>query len=732
MAPFRHRVARVVVALALVMAVAAIWVMVRRILMGKASSEVDGLLLPLLPIAVIVLALGLAGILIRNLVRLVMDRKRGILGSRLRTKLVFFFLILVLPPAGVLFYGSGAVITETIDGMLETPVEDITRFSKAIVDDWTDFLQARSLDQADRIAREVRSNNYLREDRLPRLDGLLEQWMDREELNLILVTSGEETVARIIDSTVDFDGGETTEPASIREDVAQVLESGEPITRLDYLGSGLIAQALTPVYGRPGTATDKPSGVVAVGIFLPEPLADRLAEISLANQEFRQFEARRDELVAAYLSLLALIFLASVFLATWMGFYLSRRISEPIQELAAATREVAAGNLGVRVESRVGDEAGVLVEAFNEMAAQLQESQEVITRSTAELRRSNRALDERRRYIETLLSNLSTGVISLDGQGRVTTVNPAAEAILGCRIRTADRARTRLDVAGLEAIRDLIDEVEGKAGVEVRRDMTLSRGGETLSVVVQASSLPATADDSGTLVMLEDLTDLFRAQRAAAWREVARRIAHEIKNPLTPIQLATQRLRKRFDSGADGLDQILPEATDAIQREVETLKALVDEFSRFARMPEVSPKPVEFLEVVDSALALYRGVPGVKWELDNDPDVGIVEVDPEQMRRALINLIDNAVSAMNGEGTIRISTRPHSGPGTLHLEIADSGPGIPPGDRGKMFAPYFSTKGRGTGLGLAIVHKVVTDHRGTIRIEDNQPRGARFVIEIPG
>jgi len=720
------------VVLTLVMAVAAIWVMVRRILMGKASPEVDGLLLPLLPIAVIVLALGLAGILIRNLVRLVMDRKRGILGSRLRTKLVFFFLILVLPPAGVLFYGSGAVITETIDGMLETPVEDITRFSKAIVDDWTDFLQARSLDQADRIAREVRSNNYLREDRLPRLDRLLEQWMDREELNLILVTSGEETVARIIDSTVDFDGGETTEPTSIREDVGQVLESGEPITRLDYLGSGLIAQALTPVYGRPGTATGKPSGVVAVGIFLPEPLADRLAEISLANEEFRQFEARRDELVAAYLSLLALIFLASVFLATWMGFYLSRRISEPIQELAAATREVAAGNLGVRVESRVGDEAGVLVEAFNEMAAQLQESQEVITRSTAELRRSNRALDERRRYIETLLSNLSTGVISLDGQGRVTTVNPAAAAILGCRIRTADRARTRLDVAGLEAIRDLIDEVEGKAGVEVRRDMTLSRGGETLSVVVQASSLPATADDSGTLVMLEDLTDLFRAQKAAAWREVARRIAHEIKNPLTPIQLATQRLRKRFDSGADGLDQILPEATDAIQREVETLKALVDEFSRFARMPEVSPKPVEFSEVVDSALALYRGVPGVKWELDNDPEVGIVKVDSEQMRRALINLIDNAVSAMNGEGTIRISTRPHGGPGTLHLEIADSGPGIPPGDRDKMFAPYFSTKGRGTGLGLAIVHKVVTDHRGTIRIEDNQPRGARFVIEIPG
>ncbi|MDX1388313.1 MAG: hypothetical protein R3344_03940, partial [Acidobacteriota bacterium] len=300
MAPFRHKVARTVVVLLLVLAVAAIWIMVRRILLGKAAPEVD-VLLPLLPIAVVVLALGLAGILIRNLVRLIMDRQRGVLGSRLRTKLVFFFLFLVLPPAAVLFYGAGAVISETVDGMLETPVEDITLDSKAIVDDWTDFLQARCLDQADRIAREIRITDALKGDRAGSLETLLGRWLDEEELSLIVVTSGEETVARLIDATVDFDASGTDEPATIREDIAEVLDRGLAIKRLDYLGTGLMAHALTPIYGRPGTATEGPEGVVAVGIFLPRELADRLEQISRAHEEFRQFEARRDELIGTYL-----------------------------------------------------------------------------------------------------------------------------------------------------------------------------------------------------------------------------------------------------------------------------------------------------------------------------------------------------------------------------------------------------------------------------------------------
>jgi two-component system nitrogen regulation sensor histidine kinase NtrY len=270
-------------------------------------------------------------------------------------------------------------------------------------------------------------------------------------------------------------------------------------------------------------------------------------------------------------------------------------------------------------------------------------------------------------------------------------------------------------------------------GESLRRDIELPETAATRHVSVQISPLTGrSAETLGSLIMVEDLSDLLRAQKALAWQEVARRIAHEIKNPLTPIQLAAQRLRKKFFANASDLDQVLLESTASIEHEVSGLKQLVDEFSRFARMPQVEPEQVEFVKVVESVLSLYQGHPGIEWQVDLDPRVGIVNVDVRQIRRVMINLIDNALSAIEEQGTIRVSTRAIGGNGSFRIEVADSGPGIPPGDRENLFAPYFSTKWRGTGLGLAIVHKVVTDHRGTIRVEDNTPHGACFVIELPG
>jgi two-component system nitrogen regulation sensor histidine kinase NtrY len=231
--------------------------------------------------------------------------------------------------------------------------------------------------------------------------------------------------------------------------------------------------------------------------------------------------------------------------------------------------------------------------------------------------------------------------------------------------------------------------------------------------------------------MVEDLTDLLEAQRVAAWREVARRVAHEIKNPLTPIQLAAQRLRKKWDERAPDLGEVVLDATTTIEREVTGLKALVDEFSLYARMPAPSPARVDFGEVVRSVVGLYGVHQGVTWDVRVDPELGFVTVDPEQMRRALINLIDNAVAAVGGTGTIEVAARAWSGPGSLRLDVADRGPGIAAAHRDKLFAPYFSTKPRGTGLGLAIVQRIVVEHHGTIRVEDNAGGGARFVIEIP-
>jgi two-component system nitrogen regulation sensor histidine kinase NtrY len=507
---------------------------------------------------------------------------------------------------------------------------------------------------------------------------------------------------------------------------AAVLSDGTAPPRIDYLENGLLAHAAVPVAGPSGERV-----IISVGILVPAALAERMEGFNEANQTYQRFRSNRRRMVRFYLTLIGLIFLVTISIATWVGFYVSKRITVPIQELAAASREISAGNLDVRVRTDVGDEMALLVDAFNDMAAELQESRTVITRSTADLRRSNRELDERRRYIEALLANLSTAVISLDRSGRVTTANPAVKTILGVKLHAGDDPRAEFRRAGLVPLAQLFDSDVSGGDEVVRRDLSIESEAGALSISVQVTPLRGgSGEHLGSLVMVEDLSELIRAQRAAAWREVARRIAHEIKNPLTPIQLAAQRLRKKFDEGAADLHEVLPVATASIEREVGALKQLVDEFSRFARMPEVNPRVTDFNDVVRSVLDLYEGSSGVHFDVFVDPSTANVRVDPEQMRRVLINLIDNATVAMDGRGTIEIrATRAASG--LLRVEVCDDGPGIEPHDRDKLFSPYFSTKKRGTGLGLAIVHRVVTDHRGAIRVEDSESHGARFVIEIP-
>jgi len=689
---------------------------------GPQSSS-SQLLLPALSVALVILALVLAGVLITNLVRLISDRKRGILGSRLRTKLVFFFLALVLAPAIILFIGSAQIIKQTVEAILSTPL-DLTRESQLVVDEWRDYFESQARGRAEAIGEQLERGAYLDPDRREDLALLLEGWQRSEERQVIRVTTAGRLVAASGSPAADPLRGEF-EPV-LDSLAAIVADDGAAPSRLDHLESGLLAHAAVPIVAQDGS-----THVVSVGLLVPDALARRLEGFNEANQAYRQFRANRRGLVRFYVTLIGLIFLVTLSIATWVGFYISKRITVPIQELAAASREISAGNLDVRVRTNVGDEMALLVGSFNDMAAELQESRAVITRSTADLRRSNRELDERRRYIEALLDNLSTAVISLDRGGHVTTANPAVESVLGIALRAGDDPRRELERHGLDPLAEMLDP-DVRGGREIlRRDLSIELASGTLNLSVQVTPLRGgSGEHLGTLVMAEDLGELIRAQRAAAWREVARRIAHEIKNPLTPIQLAAQRLRKKFTSGATDLHEVIPVATASIEREVGALKQLVDEFSRFARMPEVRRRQVDFGAVVRSVLDLYAGASGIVFDVDVDDSTDGSLIDPDQMRRVLINLIDNATAAMEGQGTIKIRAARDSSE-TLRVEVCDDGPGIEPRDRDKMFSPYFSTKKRGTGLGLAIVHKVVTDHQGTIRVEEHLPRGARFVIEIP-
>ena len=684
-------------------------------------------ILTLLTFAIVVLALAFVGILIRNLVRLIVDRKRGVLGARLRTKLVFFFLALVLLPAFLLSFGAGAFIKTTFEGLIRTPVEEVSRQAKEIVKEAGRREETRLLDRAKLLATVLREIPAPASDDARRAATI--QWREREGFEVAGFVLDERTV---FTDVADGSGGSGLTRDAVRAAVSRAGQvagrSGTAVFDQEPSGDSFLLVGAAPV--EPGVPA---RGAAVAGVVVRSDLKTRLEGIEAADRAYAEIRAQRRELLRLYYSIIALVGLAIVFVASWIGFYVSRRITVPLDQMAAASREISTGNLGVRVLTNVGDEVGQLVDAFNEMAGQLQESREVITRSTADLRRSNQALDERRRYIETLVAQLGTAVLSVDREGSVTTANPAVESMLGLPVKPGDSLREALEGAGLEPLARFLDDAAALDGRDARRELVLDRGGASISVSVDVSRLRGVqGDNAGTLVMVEDLTDLLEAQRLAAWREVARRIAHEIKNPLTPIQLAAQRLRKKWDERAPDLGEVVLDATAAIEREVKGLKSLVDEFSLYARMPAPAPARVDFGEIVRSVFALYGVHQGVVWNVRVDGDLGMVRVDPDQMRRALINLIDNAVAAIKGVGTIEIVARPWSGPGSLGIEVADSGPGIDAAHRDKVFTPYFSTNPRGTGLGLSIVQRIVVEHHGTIRVEDNPGGGARFVIEIPG
>ncbi|HEX4825017.1 MAG TPA: ATP-binding protein [Candidatus Polarisedimenticolaceae bacterium] len=677
-----------------------------------------------LTLAIVVLSLAFAGILIRNLVRLIVDRKRGILGARLRTKLVFFFLALVLVPAFLLSFGAGAFIKQTVEGLLRTPVEGVSRQAKEIVKEAGRREETRLVDHARLLASDLAT--------VPEHGGDARRvaaihWRQREGYDLVALTAKGGLDA--------FDAADRIEAPEVAANVrAAVLRLGTAAARTASasfdsvpLRGNVLLIAAAPLGASQGDRA------AVVGTIVRPSLENRASEIDAAERAYLQFREDRRDLLRLYYSLIALVGLTIVFVASWIGFYLSRRITVPLGQMAAASREISEGNLGVRVLTNVGDEVGQLVEAFNEMAGQLQESREVITRNTAELRRSNAALDERRRYIETLVAQLSTAVVSLDRLGVVSTANPAASSMLGLSLEAGHDFVGACRDAGLDPLAALLDEFSARGAPALRRELLLERHGSSIAVTVHVSPLKGSAgNDLGTLVMIEDLTDLLEAQRAAAWREVARRIAHEIKNPLTPIQLAAQRLRKKWDDGANDLGEVVHDATATIEREVTGLKSLVDEFSLYARMPAPNPEPVDFAAIVRSVVDLYRVHPGIAWAVHLDDALGTVRVDRDQIRRALINLIDNAVAAMNGNGPIEVAAGPGPREGSVRVEIADRGPGVPSVLREKLFIPYFSTKPRGTGLGLAIVQRIVVEHGGTIRVEDNPGGGARFVVELPG
>ena len=710
------------------------------LLLGVASAFDLGVRTPEIPVASNVAIIALLNLnlivfllllvlLFRNLVKLSFERRHKVLGSKFKAKLVFSFLVLAVAPAIVIFVIASNFIGRSIEGWFKPQVERPLDQALSVAQTYYRDLETGALRQAHHIARVIERDGLLASDRRDTLVAYLTEHQDQVGLSAITVLGrnrGE--IAHVKDPVIgDLPLREVGE-SQLRHGLA-----GQETTAVRELTSGDLIEAVAPVWStRDGQRAV--AAVVVVGTHVTERLEAKVRAISQAFKDYKQLRLMKNPIKGSYILLFLLLTLIVVFSFTWFGLYLARGITDPIAELAEGTREVAAGNLRYRVKARADDEIGVLVDSFNGMTEDLGESKRRLEEAYLDLQDKHTELEERRHYIEIVLEAITTGVVSFDPEGRVTTINRAAARMFG------------LDVAGsvgglveavfarpeLAEIATLIQRTRRPQAGVAEHQLTLSRDGGPVTLLAMATALRGRDGEyAGAVAVFDDLTELLKAQRLAAWREVAQRIAHEIKNPLTPIQLSAQRLRRRLSRVSEERE-LVNECTETIIQEVDGLKRLVDEFSRFARMPAPAPRPTDVRPLVDGVIALYRDAhPALTMVTRHGDDVPLLDVDPDHVKRAILNLVDNAVAAVRGVGEVEVDTGLVDGGRRVRIAVSDRGPGVPTGLREKLFQPYYSTKVSGMGLGLAIVQEIVAEHGGILRLEDNVPNGSRFVMELP-
>jgi len=615
----------------------------------------------------------------KALLGLYVDFRQRALGYRFKTKIMAFLLILTSIPTALLFLAASGLGSNYIDRLFtpdfRRPIEEAVGIAKMHYGaERAKALEYAELARAGYEPPPEYSVSYLHE-------------------------APEDATASV---QAAFEGR--------RE--AEVISSAE----------GDIVRAAVPMGpGSPG------GGIIVVETSIPSDVTAAIGQIQTTYEDYLKLEAWKSPLKLNYMLLLGFFTIIIIFSALWVSLRIAGWITEPVKRLAGATEAVAAGNLSVRVEGSRRDEMGTLIDSFNRMVAELREGKESLQRLYLES-------DRRRLTMENIVKSIQSGVISLDAAGRVLAINAAACRILGLR---EEAVLGKLYPAVLENVRseeltEFLKSIEIDTFRQAEREVRVSVGGRRMLLRVSISGLRGAMDRYlGLLVVVDDLTDVITAQRALAWQEVARRMAHEIKNPLTPIKLSAERMLKKKASGDGEFDQVFERSMKTIIREVDGLKALVDEFSRLGKMPAPELRPEDVGEVVEEAAALYRDYKDLTINVMRAGQIPPTAIDREQFRRVLLNLFENAVRAMGRRGTIEVRITPDRGASRLYIEVADEGPGINDDDKEKLFVPYFSTEKGGTGLGLAIADRIVAEHNGHIRVRDNVPRGAVFTIELP-
>ena len=653
----------------------------------------------------------------RNTVKLFYEGKKRVFGYHLRARLVLIFVGFSLIPTILLFFVARGFITDSIDYWFHLDVDKAVEGSLSVSQDYYSTMTSLNRVFAQRVSNRmgvIPEGNGV--------EGALEELRRDYGLSAIEIFDPEGSYrGRAWDGTSPqmFLNGQNS--------LVQNALMGRVIDSISRAGKGEFVRASAPLRFSGG------QGAVVVSMYLTEEVRQKAEDVGRIFRGYTEMKLQEKPIMDNYMAYLLFITLLILFSAVWLGFYIARGITVPIGLLAEGAEKVAEGDLTVRIETTATDEIGILVKAFNKMTGELE-------KTTRDLEKASRENEQRRAYIETVLRNVGTGVVSMDLAGRINTFNRAAEKMFNVPGEDIlGRHYTKvLSPEHAVLLERILADLGRKGGTSVRREFPVAVQGKPLLLFITASVMEEPAGRGiGTVLVIEDMTMLVNAQRKAAWSEAAKRIAHEIKNPLTPIKLSAERMRRKLAGSLDGEEEkVLKDGTDSIMREVDAMRNLVDEFSRFARLPVLKPVPGKINAVVQEAAALFQGEreKGGEVRLFLADDLPRISFDAEQIRRVIINLMDNALKAIQDrgpEGTVTVSTRYLEQDGLVALAVSDNGSGIPEDLLDRIFDPYFSTREGGIGLGLAISQRIIEEHGGTIECTSRPGGGTVFTVRFP-
>ncbi|MGK5084818.1 ATP-binding protein [Bdellovibrionota bacterium FG-1] len=695
----------------------------------------------------IIILIALVWLVLRNLGKLFIERRRRILGARLKSKLVLAFVAFSITPTLVLFVISAMYINSSFDRWFSVKIQNTLQTSLEIT-----RIYYLSTDHAAMHFSELLASSIGRRMTFPEnsdersLAHATPSWIDeflrgqRELLALDAVEFYPDPLGERVLAQRPLTHEFTASFPRLSLDLLDKAFSGTHFPVMEHVGTGDLIRALVPVHAG-GGGNNPVVGIVVVSSYIPVGLVNKVEEIAGAVDEYnKDINPLKSPMKTTYLVILIMITLVIIFVAIWMGLYMARELTGPVERLVFGAQAVGAGNLDVTIPAYGHDEIATLVQSFNKMTMDLRDNRARLIQAGADL-------EKRRRQLEAVLANISTGVISIDSSGIITTFNFAASRLL--EIAPADAIGHKyVEILKGEAavLYEIIDRAfSGTAtspapGVESFQWNFRGTSETVRALAAVATPLQESETDWGVVVVIDDMTHLIKGQREMAWREVARRIAHEIKNPLTPIKLSAQRLQRRLGSGnlrtAESLE-LLRECTDTIIKHTDELKEMVNEFSNFARFPEANPVPHDLNAAMTEVIKLFQqGHQNIDFKVALEPKLPIFEFDRDQLKRVVINLLDNAIAALTtmpaGKSRrIQVATHYHDLLQIAVIEVGDNGPGMTDDVKGRVFEPYFSTKKEGTGLGLAIVKRIINDHDGFIRVHSAPDEGTKFIIELP-